>query len=107
MSLRVAVSDAGPIHYLILIGHIDVLPKLFARIFVPSQVHVELSRPTTPAKVREFVARPPAWLEIVSGVNELQLPGLHSGEAAALQLAAERHAKFWSMTKPRELRHGD
>ena len=87
MSLKVAVSDAGPIHYLVILGHADTLPKLFAHVIIPSQVQAELSRPTTPVAVRSFVANPPEWLKIASDVPELRMTGLHQGEAAALWLA--------------------
>jgi hypothetical protein len=30
----IGVADASPLHYLILIGHIDLLPTLFIRILV-------------------------------------------------------------------------
>jgi predicted nucleic acid-binding protein len=90
MTPRVAVSDAGPVHYLTLVGHINVLSRLFEEVLIPSQVQAELSRSTTPTVVREFIANPPTWFKIVSGVVELNLPALHSGEAAALQLATER-----------------
>jgi predicted nucleic acid-binding protein len=94
MTPRVAVSDAGPIHYLALVGHIDVLPQLFEEILIPSQVQAELSRATTPTAVREFIANPPAWFKIVSDVTELTAPALHSGEAAALQLAIDRKCEI-------------
>jgi hypothetical protein len=28
---RLVVADAGPLHYLLLIGHSDILPKLFEK----------------------------------------------------------------------------
>lgn len=94
MSLKVAVSDAGLIHYLVILGHADVLPKLFTRVIIPLQVQTELSRPTTPMVVRDFIASPPAWLEIVDKITELQIPGLHHGEAAALSLAKDLSAEI-------------
>ena len=41
--MRVVVADTGPIHYLILIGHISLLPQLFERVVLPSVVLSELS----------------------------------------------------------------
>jgi len=34
--MRLVVADTGPLNYLILIGAIDLLPKLFERIFIPA-----------------------------------------------------------------------
>jgi predicted nucleic acid-binding protein len=94
MSLRIAVSDAGPIHYLIWIGHGEVFPKLFERVLIPSQVQRELRHPKAPASVREFIENAPKWIDVVDGVDELKLPNLHSGEAAALSLAVRRKAEI-------------
>ena len=35
----IVLSDTSPINYLILIGHIDILPTLFGQIVVPPAVH--------------------------------------------------------------------
>ena len=37
----IAVSDTSPICYLILIGEIDILPKLYAQVLVPPAVIAE------------------------------------------------------------------
>jgi hypothetical protein len=37
--VQLVVADTGPINYLILIGHIDVLPALFQRVILPAVVH--------------------------------------------------------------------
>jgi len=34
----IIVSDASPLHYLVLIGHVGVLPGLFGEIIIPSVV---------------------------------------------------------------------
>ena len=33
--MSLVVSDTTPLNYLILIGHIDVLPRLFGKLLVP------------------------------------------------------------------------
>jgi predicted nucleic acid-binding protein len=38
----IAVLDASPLCYLVLIGEIDLLPQLFSRVVVPQTVIVEL-----------------------------------------------------------------
>ena len=60
----IVVADAGPLHYLILIGAADVLATLYARVLVPQAVASELLQTNTPATVREWMTRPPAWCEI-------------------------------------------
>ncbi len=38
----IVVSDTSPINYLLEIGHIDVLSKLFGTIVIPTAVFAEL-----------------------------------------------------------------
>jgi predicted nucleic acid-binding protein len=61
------VADAGPLHYLVLIGQIDILPRLFANVAVPAAVRDELDQPNTPASVWAWIASPPPWLSVVAG----------------------------------------
>ncbi len=39
----IAVSDTSPICYLILIGEIDLLPKLFSQVLMPQAVIAEFA----------------------------------------------------------------
>jgi predicted nucleic acid-binding protein len=36
--VRLVISDTGPINYLVLIGHIDILPVLFEKVIMPVAV---------------------------------------------------------------------
>ncbi len=54
--MRLVVADTSPVFYLLSIGHIDLLPRLFGKIFVPDAVHKELCHPAAPTLVREWVA---------------------------------------------------
>lgn len=87
--MRVVVADAGPLHYLVLIEAVEVLPVLFGRVLVPGIVCAELDRPRTPAAVRAWLARHPAWLDPrpTPSVATLPLPELGDGERAAIALA--------------------
>ena len=82
--MRAVVADTGPIHYLVLIGHIEILPALFDKVLMPSVVHGELTRVEAPDAVRNWIQAPPAWLEIrtlqgnPSGDETLE--GLDDGE---------------------------
>jgi predicted nucleic acid-binding protein len=43
MPKRLVVADSGPLNYLVLIETIDVLPRLFEQILVPTAVYDELA----------------------------------------------------------------
>jgi predicted nucleic acid-binding protein len=90
----VVVADAGPLHYLVLIGEADFLPLLFTTVLVPEIVRDELSRARTPQAVRAWIAAAPAWIRIVPTppLETLPLPDLGAGERAAIALALARRA---------------
>jgi len=50
--VRLVIADTSPVNYLILIGHIELLPRLFERIVVPSSVQAELANLGGPLEVR-------------------------------------------------------
>ncbi len=84
----VVVSDATPLHYLILIDEIDLLRKLYGTIVIPNAVVGELSRPQTPTKVREWMSSLPRWVKIVLPRSfDLPFPDLGLGEREAISIA--------------------
>ena len=89
----IVVSDTTPINYLILIGHIDLLHRLYGQVIIPTMVANELRHPGAPASVRGWIANPPVWLEI-RDVDVAEEPNtlLDAGELAALTLAELLHA---------------
>jgi predicted nucleic acid-binding protein len=96
--VRAVVADTGPIHYLVLIGHIEILPALFEKVFIPSVVRGELARAEAPEAVRHWIQSPPIWLEVQtqpgSPFGDQTLEGLDDGEKAALALAASLAAEL-------------
>jgi predicted nucleic acid-binding protein len=89
----IVVSDTSPLNYLVLINSIDVLPKLFETVYVPSYVMQELQHPRTPEPVVRWAQSPPPWLRICT--PSIRIPGTDSldmGEAQAISLATEMHA---------------
>lgn len=88
------VSNTSPICYLVLIGEIDLLPKLFRAILIPTLVRDELRHPEAPEAVQQWIANPPSWLSIHSTpqIPNEQLDRLHSGERAAIVLAEHEEA---------------
>jgi predicted nucleic acid-binding protein len=85
-----AVADTGPLNYLVLIGQIDLVPRLFGGLSIPTLVRDELSDPTAPAAVRAWIAALPGWLSItpVPPTVDAALASLDAGEQAAIALAA-------------------
>ena len=71
----IVIADTSPLNYLILIGEAEVLRRLYGRVVIPEAVLRELQNPQAPAKVAEWIAQPPAWLEI-NGSTVPSDPGL-------------------------------
>jgi predicted nucleic acid-binding protein len=87
--VHAVVADTGPLHYLVLIEAIELLPRLFGKVLVPEIVRIELGRPRTPAPVRTWLRTNPTWLEqrpMPPGAALLS-PKLGEGEQAAIALA--------------------
>ena len=95
----IVIADATPLNYLVLIGHSDILPRLFDQILIPSAVMNELERPRTPEMVRAWIAAPPAWLQVRSVKNPKtgDLEYLDEGEREAIFLAEELGADWLIM----------
>ena len=91
------VSNMSPLHYLILIDCVHVLPLLYGRVFTPPAVIDEMKAPSTPEVVRRWAESPPAWLEILEPAVIEDIPRLGqgkrgAGEKAAIALAREIQA---------------
>lgn len=91
-----AVSDTSPLRYLVVIGLQDLLREVVGEIVIPHAVASELSHPSAPEPVRQWLAARPPWLSVaVSSVPDVELSGhLDPGEAEAITLAAETGADF-------------
>ena len=90
----IVVADSSPLRYLLLIEHVDILPKLFGQVTVPSAVAKELSHANTPQPVREFISEPPSWLAIRTPHTVEPIPEIDSGECAAINLVLEIQAEL-------------
>lgn len=91
----IVVADSGPLHYLILLEHIELLRRFYGQVLVPEPVAAELSAAAAPAVVREWMRKPPTWVEVrpvpsdaVSTITD----DLDFGERAAIALAETVHA---------------
>jgi predicted nucleic acid-binding protein len=86
------VSDTSPLRYLVELGAIEFLPRLYGDILTTPSVLQELSQARFPEVVTRWASYPPLWLLIQSPVQTKFLDILDIGEASALSLAIERHA---------------
>jgi len=86
------VADSSPLILLINIGHIDVLPRLFRQVAIPTEVSGEMLQSNRPQAVLDFMASPPAWLLERAPSAIEPIPALHAGEIAAISLARELKA---------------
>jgi predicted nucleic acid-binding protein len=93
------ITDASPLHYLVLIACVHILPELFGRILVPRAVAEELQHPRAPAELRTWLASSPLWLDIhpVGHASDTTLAHLDAGEREAILLAQELHADLLLM----------
>jgi predicted nucleic acid-binding protein len=100
--MSVIISNTSPINYLVLIDHIAVLYQLYTRVIIPQTVFGELQEAGTPAKVREWVASHPDWLEVrtVAIPFDASLAFLGMGERAAIRLATELEADALIIDEP-------
>src|SRR6185503_12824895 len=87
----IVVADASPLHYLILIDHVHVLPALYGRVLVPPAVVAELNQELTPPLVKTWLSNLPEWLHVQAPTKALATlqTVLGAGEREAIALAAE------------------
>jgi len=87
------VADTSPINYLVLIGEIDLLPRLYGKVLIPDAVLSELCDPGSPTVVSAWALMPPTWLEVVLTVAcDVNPSSLDPGELAAITLAGSVRA---------------
>jgi predicted nucleic acid-binding protein len=86
----IVVADSGPPHYLILLGHIELLHRFYGQVAIPEAVANELRAAGSPAAVNSWIARPPEWVVVIP-VPQDQMESitddLDLGERAAIALA--------------------
>jgi predicted nucleic acid-binding protein len=91
----IVVADSGPLHYLILLHHIELLQRFYGRVLVPEPVASELSVAGAPAAVRDWITKPPTWVDVravPADVVSMITDDLDLGERAAIALAETQHA---------------
>jgi len=85
------VSDTSPLCYLVLIGHAEILPRLYGTVHITQTVVEELRHPDAPTSVRMWATTPPDWLHIHADPPAPQpvWAALDPGERTALRLGEE------------------
>jgi predicted nucleic acid-binding protein len=92
-----AVTDTSPLHYLILIGQVDLLSHLYTHVIIPQAVVGELLHPHTPPDVRAWIHALPSWCEIRQSQQAIlrELFRLGAGEREAIMLVEELQADIF------------
>ena len=87
--MSLVVSDSGPVHYLLLCGAIEVIPKLYDRLLIPPAVARELTHPNTPTIVTHWSQSLPEWASVQAPAQVDPAAQLGLGEREAIALALE------------------
>jgi predicted nucleic acid-binding protein len=90
--MTVVVSDTSPLNYLVMIGEIAILHRLYDKVLVPAEVLAELQNDGAPSEVLQWVRSQPDWIEVRRvdiHRDETALNQLGEGERAAILLAQQ------------------
>jgi predicted nucleic acid-binding protein len=92
----IAVADASPLCYLVLIGEIDLLPQLFGRVIAPEVVIAEWLHEHAPDDVRAWASNLPPWIRREPTANAVSAgtEKLQAGERSAIALAESLKANL-------------
>ena len=95
----IVVTDASPLHYLVLLDESHLLEQLYGNVVCPQTVLNECAHPHAPEKLRLWAMKPPQWLHVVRDSSS-RLPGLNHldpGEKAAIETAMSLGASILLM----------
>lgn len=91
------ISDTSPIINLTVIGHLDLLPKLFGEIIIPQMVYAEIVIDGAGEPGSDEIQNAP-WIKVVKNSNrtlvEFLETDLDEGESEAIALAIELNADY-------------
>ena len=90
----IVVSDTSPICYLLLIREVDILPKLYQKVLIPTTVEQELAHPKSPQLIQAWIQDQPQWLTVqaIATSPRENLDMLDPGESDAILLAEKEEA---------------
>jgi predicted nucleic acid-binding protein len=86
------VADTSPLCYLVVIEAIELLPRLYDRVVIPSAVLAELTHPKAPVPVKTWASALPSWAEVRTASHDELDDILDPGEAEAIILAEQLKA---------------
>lgn len=91
----IIVADTSPLNYLVLVGQVEILSKIYGEVLIPQAVLDELRDSEAPAEVRAWVSIPPKWLQVSTRLFQLDpfLIRLDRGEQDAILLAQSLKAE--------------
>lgn len=96
----IVVADSSPLHYLILIGQTELLPRIYGDVMIPEAVVGELTAAASPDEIRTWMLARPPWLKVLpislDAVAQVSA-SLDLGERAAIALAEREHADLLLM----------
>jgi predicted nucleic acid-binding protein len=98
----IVVADSGPLHYLVLLEHIELLRRFYGRVLVPEPVASELSAAGAPAVVRAWMTKPPTWVDVqavTADAVSMITDTLDLGERAARRIFAPARLQSVSTTR--------
>jgi predicted nucleic acid-binding protein len=90
--MTVVIADTSPVNYLLLIGEIAILPRLYGQVLIPLEVLAELSDADALPEVLQWVQLRPTWLQtrqVRTVDDDPALWQLDPGERAAILLAQQ------------------
>ena len=90
--MTLVVADTGPLNYLVVIDAIELLPRLYDKVVIPSAVLAELTHPHAPSAVKTWASALPAWVEVKTAAHDELDEILDPGEAEAIILAEQLKA---------------
>jgi predicted nucleic acid-binding protein len=89
----IVIADTSPICYLLLIEQINLLPRLYGQVIISTVVQTELTDPSSPAVVQQWINQPPPWLQVIDHpVEATGLTHLDAGERSAISLTEALNA---------------
>ncbi len=90
----IVIADTSPICYLLLIEQINLLPRLYGQVIISTVVQAELTDPSSPVVVQQWINQPPTWLRVFEA-PVAEVPGLahlDAGERSAIRLTEALNA---------------
>jgi predicted nucleic acid-binding protein len=67
--MKVVIADTSPVNYLVLIGEVDLLVRLYGQVLIPDIVARELIDSEAPPEVARWASDFPRWVSVQGSPN--------------------------------------